>query len=112
MEKLVGNQRKILKLIYKKTKHSKNFNDYPKIDIDVVLDKLSNNIVIYDDLQHLEHLGYIQTSSTCVALTAQGRSYFKLRHFFWIELCIKSVFCPILVAFITTLITLWLKGLL
>lgn len=110
MEKLVGNQRKILKIIYNSTKNSKNFQCYPKISASSILKHFPNDLVTYDDLEYLRDIGLIEIGSyQKVALTSKGRSYFKSRQLYWIEAIITSIFCPIVVAFFTTLITLWLK---
>jgi len=44
-------------------------------------------------------------------ITMQGRIYFDLKRQWFIESISKSIIAPIIVAFITTLITLLIKGL-
>ena len=103
--KLVGNPRKIFKLIYSRynTNNFINFDEFQSI--------FTNSQELEADLAYLKSLELIDYDYhwNCL-LTAKGRIYFKLEFLYYFEIVTKSIICPIIVAFITTLITLWLKG--
>lgn len=102
---LTGNPKKVFKIIYKRYKS--NF----LINSDEIRTFFSNENELEEDLTYLHKLDLIDHDYHWnYVLTSTGRIYFKnifLEFFFAIT---KSIFCPIIVAFITTLITLWLKG--
>lgn len=106
MEKLYGNQRKILLYIYKhRNQDLIRFN---------IPDQLSS-IPSYETRLYLTGLmksGYILYVglNDTIRLTPKGLSYFPSETNDNIEICIKSIIFPITVSFITTLLTLWLKG--
>lgn len=106
MLKLVGNQKKIFKIIYKHCLNNKIINSCYFYNLDYNVDEFDDDIkyLIEQDLIFCDY-------NWNYKLTAKGRSYFKYRLSFWVETLIRSIFCPILVAFFTTLITLWLKDL-
>lgn len=108
MEKLVGNQLKILKIIHKNSKNSNS------VKLDVVFDKFSNAVQTHQEIDYLHSLGLISKQYGRVSLTPKGRSYFKARRYFWFETIITSVVFPLVVAFVTalvtTLLTLWLSN--
>lgn len=109
MNKLYGKERKILKIIvsnyYKGNKISKfdipKYCKYTQNEIDLILKSLySNGYFTYSGM----HYNFI--------LTNKGLSYFSNETYNNIELCIKSIVCPIVVSIVTTLITMWLSHLL
>lgn len=102
--KLTKLQRKLLKYI----------NKNPNILFDSLQKhfNLSKNNLM-DNLEILRDLGYLEKDTNFrgfVYPTINGKNYFEFERLYWYELIVKSVFCPIIVAFVTTLITLWLKG--
>lgn len=106
MDKLVGNQRKIFIYIYKNRNKgltrfdiSRKIKSIPNHEVSMHLRELLKN----------GYISYIGLNDT-IDLTSKGLSYLNFRKSFWIETFIKSIFFPIIVAFLTTLITLWLKG--
>ena len=106
MDKLVGSQRKIFAYIYKNRNKGltrfdipRNIKSIPNHEVSMHLRELLKN----------GYISYIGLNDT-IDLTSKGLSYFKYRKSFWLETFIKSILCPIIIAFITTLITLWLKG--
>lgn len=106
MDKLSGNKRKILRYIYKHQKDNlTRFN---------IVDKFSHipNVEIKKHVEALRKEDFIYYSglNDNLKLTSKGLSYLSLETQDNIETCIKSILFPIVVAFITTLITLWLKG--
>lgn len=104
MNKLSKLQQNILKYIIQ--------NPNVLFDSLLVHFKLSKNDLI-DNLSYLRDLGLIERDTNFrgfVFPTITGKNFFEFKHQYWFELFIKSIFCPVLVAFITTLITLWLKG--
>lgn len=107
MDLLYGNQRKALKFLYKSYKKN----------IQVSKVRLS---------EHLK-LDYQQTSQICKELhnnnlvsfvglnydpkiTSNGIEYFSWETMTNIEVILKSIVCPVVVSFITTLITMWLSS--
>lgn len=106
MINLVGIYRKMFKVIYKAC----NKNCF--IDYDQLKNTFPNSTTLNEDLIYLCHLGLIYDDNYCrYHLTPTGRMYFKNETSNSFEIIIKSIFCPIIVAFFTTLITLWLKSL-
>lgn len=102
---LVGNPRKIFKIIYKRYNHNNLINS------DEIRTIFPNTEELEEDLTYLHALGLIDHDYDWnYNLTAKGRIYFKIETITSFEIVIKSILCPIIVAFITTLITLWLKG--
>lgn len=105
MNNLTGTPRKIFKLIYKR------YNSNNLIDSDEIRNIYPNTQELEDDLTYLRNLGLIDHDYHWrYYLTSKGRTYFKQETENSFEVIIKSIICPIIVAFITTLITLWLKG--
>ena len=104
MNILTGNPRKIFKLIYKR------YNSNNLINSDEIKILYPNIQELESDLCYLYSLGLIETDYQWnYLLTSKGRTYFK-NIFLEIFLTLtKSFFCPIIVAFVTTLITIWLK---
>lgn len=105
MVELSGTPRKLFKLIYKR------YNDNNVISTDELKKLFPNQIELEEDLSYLFNLGLIDHDYNWhFILTAKGRIYFKLKTKNSIEILLKSIFCPIIVSFITALITMWLKG--
>ncbi len=106
MVKLVGTPKRIFKKIYKR------YNSNNLINSDELLKLFPNAIYLEQDLTYLHELGLIEIDSEyCYHLTSSGRQYFKLETSDSFEIVIKSIFCPIIVAFFTTLVTMWLSSL-
>ncbi len=105
MNILTGNPKKIFKLIYKRYRSNNLINS------DEIRTLFSNDIELEEDLTYLHKLELVDHDYEWnYVLTSKGRIYFKnilWEVFFAVT---KSIFCPIIVAFATTLITLWLKG--
>ena len=106
MLKLTGNKRKVLKCIYKNNGKYTRFNLYNYVKF-VSKDEVSLHI------ESLRKDNYIclKGLNDNLYLTSQGYSYFKNETADNFETCIKSIICPIIVSFLTTLLTLWLKDL-
>lgn len=105
MDKLVGNERKILYYIYKHQNQDLNrFNILDKLNISN--DEVKTHL---NDLLRKKYIYYAGLNDS-IALTSEGLSYFSLETTLNIETIIKSILCPIIVSAITTLITLWLKS--
>lgn len=105
MTVLTGTPRKIFKVIFKKYKVNSaiSFNTLIKI--------FPNQIELEDDLKYLETLNLIEHDYHWqYHLTSEGRIYFRAETMHSFETIMKSIICPVIVAFLTTLITLWLKG--
>ncbi len=107
MENIYGNQLKVLKLIYKKHKKKqyiskKQLAEELNLNLEEII-KICNLLV---DLNYIS-LGKLELDPF---ITIQGIDYFSMKKSQNYETFMKSIFCPILVALITTLITLWLKG--
>lgn len=109
MNFLYGKQRKIMKIIYKNYKYNK-CKYISKSDI-CKISKLpiSEVKLICSELHQNGFLSYVG-SDYSVIVTAKGLDYFCSETATSLEIVLKSVVCPIVVAFITTLLTLWLKG--
>lgn len=106
MIKLVGNPKKVFKKIYKR------YNSNNLINSDELLKLFSNETQLEQDLTYLHDLGLIEVDNNYFYhLTSLGRQYFKLKTSDSFETVIKSIFCPIIVSIITTLITMWLSHL-
>ncbi len=106
MDKLVGNQRKVLRYIYKnRKKHLTRFT------VKDGLPSISGHEVAMHLRQLIkdEYIFYSGIDET-VNLTSKGLSYFHLETQYNLELCVKSIAFPIIVAFITTIITLLLQN--
>lgn len=105
MINLTGTPRKIFKLIFKR------YNSNNLINSDEIRTLYPNEQELEDDLQYLHDLGLIDHDySWNYLLTSKGRLYFKHETINSVEIVLKSIFCPIVVSFITTTITLLLKG--
>lgn len=106
MDKLVGNQRKVLHYIYKNRKEN-----LTRFTVKDGLPSISGHEVAMHLRQLLkdEYIFYSGLNDT-VNLTSKGLSYFPLETQENIELCIKSFVFPIIVAYITTKITLLLRS--
>lgn len=105
MQILTGNPKKIFKLIYKRYKSNNLINS------DEIRTLFSNDVELEEDLTYLQILELIDHDYDWnYVLTAKGRIYFKNIFLYFFFAITKSFFCPIIIAFITTLITLWLKG--
>ena len=105
MKILTGNPKKIFKIIYKRYKSNNPINS------DEISVLFPNETELEEDLTYLHILDLIDHDYYWnYFLTPKGRIYYKdiFIHFF--IAITKSFFAPIIVAFITTLITLWLKG--
>ena len=109
MNFLYGKHRKVLKVICKcKTINRTELCEKTKL----------NEREVYDICRSLNDDGYVSYVgySYNLKITPKGCDYFAFKKAYWLELFLKSMFCPIVVAFftalITSLITLWLKGLL
>ena len=106
---LYGKHRKVLKVIRK-------YKTINRTDL-CAKTKLEDREV-YDICCSLHNDGYISYVgySYNLKITPKGCDYFAFKKAYRHELFFKSIFCPIIVAFftslITSLITLWLKGLL
>lgn len=104
MNKLSKLQQKLLKYIIE--------NSNVVFDSLLVKFDLSKDFLI-ENLTYLRDLGLIEKDTNFrgfVNATILGKNYFEFKHQYWFELFIKSILCPIIVSFITTLVTLWLKG--
>ncbi len=103
---LTGSHRKLFKLIYKRFKSS-NLISYKELE-----DIFPDTDILYEDLTYLMVTAklVISDNNGCYLPSSLGRNYFKLETIKSIEIVLTSIFCPIVVAFLTTLITLWLKG--
>ena len=113
MDTVYGKQHKVLKIIYKKYKKNllvtkselSRITHMPYKEIDIICNELKRNGFI----------SYIGIDFN-PELTAKGIDYFSRETTLTFEDVIKSFFFPMLVAFITalltTLSTLWLKSLL
>lgn len=102
---LVGSPKKLFKLIYNR------YNSKNPINSDELEVLFSNRQDLESDLNYLKSLELINSDYNWnYLLTAKGRIYFKLKLQYYFDTAVKSIFCPIVVAFVTTLITLWLKG--
>lgn len=105
MIKLVGTPKRIFKKIYKR------YNSNNPINSDELIKLFSNMSHLEQDLTYLHELGLIEVDSDYrYYLTSLGRQYFKLETSDSFEIVIKSIFCPIIVAFFTTLVTMWLSS--
>lgn len=108
MNKLTGHKLKIFKYIFKHQNQeltrfniSKHFKSISKTEIELHIKSLRDDeFIFYSGL------------NDNINLSSKGLTYFSERRSYRLELFLKSIFCPIVVAFITTLITLWLKHLL
>lgn len=102
---LLGTPKKIFKIIYNR------YNSNNPINSDELISLFSNTQELEEDLKYLKSLELIDYDYNWnYLLTARGRIYYKLKLSYYLDIVTKSIFCPIIVAFITTLITLWLKG--
>ena len=102
---LLGTPKKIFKIIYNR------YNSKNPINSDELTSLFSNTQELEDDLNYLKSLELIDYDYNWnYLLTAKGRIYYKLKLSYYLDIATKSIFCPIIVALITTLITLWLKG--
>lgn len=102
---LVGTPKKIFKIIYNR------YNSNNLINSDELQCLFPNEQELRDDLAYLKNLDLIDYDYNWnYLLTSKGRIYFKLKLQYYFDTAVNSIFCPIIVAFITTLITLWLKG--
>lgn len=105
MKILTGKPKEIFNLIYKR------YNSDNLINSDEIRNLFHNINELEEDLSFLHSLDLIDHDYHWnYVLTSKGRTYYKdlfLQYFFATT---KSIFCPIIVAFVTTLITLWLKG--
>lgn len=104
MNTLSNLQRKLLKYI---VKNPNVLFDQIKKHFRISHDDLLDNLTI------LRNLGYLEQDCNFrgfVYPTTNGKNYFEFETKNSFEIVIKSVVCPIIVSFITTLITLWLKG--
>ena len=106
---LHGKKRKILKMIVKYYKKNKKV---PKSKIEELCK--FNSFETEQILMFLYRENYFTYSapSQNIILTAKGLCYFADETQEVIEIGIKSIVFPIIVSIITTLLTLWLKGLL
>ena len=106
MEILTGTPRKIFKLIFKRYKHNNLINS------DEIINLFPNTRELEEDLNYLHSLGLIDHDSKWnYLLTATGRVYFRAETIKNIEIVMKSTIFPIIVSYITTLITLCLQSL-
>lgn len=106
MDKLYGNKRKILLYICKHyDENLTRFNLPEKLKFI----PSSDSRMYLKDLVSTGYIQYIGLNDT-IKLTSKGLSYFSDETFTNIEICIKSIIFPILVAFITAKITLWLSS--
>lgn len=109
MTLLYGKQRKVFKIIYKNYRYNK-CKYISKIDI-CKISKLHIEEVklICQELHQNGFLSYVGNDFKVIP-TAKGIDYFSAETAISLEVALKSIFCPIIVAFITTLITLWLTS--
>lgn len=105
MDNLTGNPRRILKTISKRYKNNKLINSDEIITLFPNIDELEEDLIYLQSLKLID-----RDCEWNYYLTTQGRIYFKTETINSFEIVIKSIICPIVVAFFTTLITLWLKG--
>lgn len=106
MDKLNGHKRKILKYIYSHQKQKLNrFNILDKFKF-ISREEVELHI---SELHREKYISYYGLNDN-IKLTSKGLSYFSNETQDSIETCVKSIFCPIIVSFLTTIITLWLKG--
>ena len=107
LNNLIGTPRKVFKVIYK------NYNNNCLINHDELKKLFTNINELEEDLTYLINLGLIYSDNYWYYhSTPTGRMYFKNETSNSLEIIIKSIFCPIIVSFLTTLITLLLKELL
>lgn len=100
MNNLTGNPRKLFKIIYKR------YNKNNLINSDELSNLFPNTQELEEDLTYLHTLDLIDHDYDWnYLLTAKGRIYFKTRRIFWFEKIITSIFFPLVVAFVTALIT-------
>ena len=106
MDKLVGNQRKVLHYIYKNRK-----KQLTRFNVKDGLPSISGHEVAMHLRQLLkdEYIFYAGMTES-VRLTSKGLSYFHRETQENLELCIKSFIFPIIVAYLTTIITLLLRN--
>lgn len=106
MDKLVGNQRKVFLYIYKNRNKGLTRFDIPRN-----IKSISNHEVSMHlrDLLKSKYIFYTGINDT-IDLTSKGLSYFSNETNDAIETCIKSIIFPLVVAFITAKITLWLSN--
>lgn len=102
---LVGSPKKLFKLIYNR------YNSKNLINSDELQAVFPDTQELNEDLTYLKNLELIDCDYNWnYLLTSKGRIYFRLELQYYFDTAVKSIFCPIVVAFVTTLITLWLKG--
>lgn len=109
MDKLYGKKRKILKIIVRKYRKD---GQVSKADI-INSCKWSE----YETVANLSELwceGYFSSlhMDKDILPKAKALNYFRFETYDNFEITIKSIIFPIIVSFLTTLLTMWLKGLL
>lgn len=106
-EYLYGNERKILSVVFKYYKKNSLISKN-ELTQKLKLDKKDISLLC----QSLCKKGYLTSVGTDYnpKITAKGIDYFSAEITNSFETMLKSIFCPIIVSFITTLITLLLKG--
>ena len=107
MDLLYGNQRKMLKILYKnykknipvtKVKLSKFLNLNYQETTQLCKDLYDKGFIVYIGLNHDPKINL------------KGIEYFSAETASSMETILKSIICPVIVSAITTLLTLWLKG--
>lgn len=106
MDKLTGNKFKIFKYIFKHQNQDLNrfnisncFKSISKNEVDLHIKTLCDDkFISYSGL------------NDNINLTSKGFDYFSEEKSYYIDLFLKSIFCPIIVSIITTLLTMWLAS--
>lgn len=100
MKILVGTPKKVFNVIFDR------FTANNPIDSDELKTIFKSETQLEEDLLYLENLGLIETDYQWkFILTTEGRIYNKELFWYWFEKVIISIIFPLIVAFITALIT-------
>ncbi len=107
MDLLHGNQRKMLKILYKSNKKNVSLT---KVKLSKFLNlNYQETTQICKELHDKGFISYVGINYD-PKITSAGIEYFSAETANSIEVILKSVVCPIIVSVVTTLITLLLKG--
>ena len=100
MKILVGTPKKVFNIIFDR------FNSNNPIDSDELKTIFTNEAQLEEDLFYLRNLDLIDTDYQWkYILTTKGRVYKKELFLYWFEKVRTSIIFPLIVAFITALIT-------